>query len=79
MTKYKEMIYNTDIDFDRIILFLMEDERMKEYSKPTILINEELSEGVYAASGCYTVTTRVHQELRIGGPHQRQTDIDHIL
>ncbi len=36
----------------------MEDERMKEYSKPTILINEELSEGVYAASGCYTITTR---------------------
>ena len=39
---------------------------MKGYSKPSILANEELSEGVYAASGCYTVTTSVHQTDQIG-------------
>lgn len=40
--------------------------RMKHYDKPCILANEELSEGVYAASGCYTVTTHVHQEMQTG-------------
>lgn len=39
---------------------------MKGYSKPSILANEELSEGVYAASGCYTVTTSVHQTDQVG-------------
>ena len=61
MTKYKEMIYNTDIDFDRIILFLMEDERMKEYSKPTILINEELSEGVYDSNSIMAAAVAAHE------------------
>lgn len=33
---------------------------MKEYVKPVVLANEELAEGVYAASGdtCWTVTQR---------------------
>lgn len=39
---------------------------MKRYDKPSILVNEELSEGVYAASGCYTVTTQVHQQMQTG-------------
>lgn len=58
--------------------FFREDERMKEYSKPTILINEELSEGVYAASGCYTITTQVHQEMQTGrGDYRIQIDGKH--
>lgn len=39
---------------------------MKNYSKPTIMINDELSEGVYAASGCYTVNTIVRQDQQEG-------------
>ena len=36
---------------------------MKNYKKPVVLLNEELSEGVYAASGegCYTVKGKVVQ------------------
>jgi hypothetical protein len=34
---------------------------MKNYSKPMILPNEELAEGVYAASGCWTITGYEHQ------------------
>lgn len=39
-----------------------------KYERPIVLVNEELAEGVYAASGaagggsdCYTVTARIHQ------------------
>ncbi len=39
---------------------------MKNYSKPTIMINDELSEGVYAASGCYTVKTSIRQDQQVG-------------
>ena len=39
---------------------------MKKYSKPTILVNDEYSEGVYAASGCYTVTASIHQDNQTG-------------
>ena len=41
---------------------------MREYAKPIVLANEELSEGVYAASGseCYTVFTSMHQEPQVG-------------
>ncbi len=40
---------------------------MKIYERPIVLANEELAEGVYAASGaaaggdCYTVTANIHQ------------------
>lgn len=35
---------------------------MKDYSKPIIVRNEELAEGVYAASGdCYVVNAYIHQ------------------
>lgn len=39
---------------------------MKKYSKPTILVNDEYSEGVYAASGCYTVTASIRQDNQTG-------------
>ena len=29
---------------------------MKKYEKPVVMINEEVAEGVYAASGCWTFT-----------------------
>lgn len=46
---------------------------MKDYVKPIVLANEELAEGVYAASGdggnggdCYTVTAYIHQTPETG-------------
>lgn len=39
---------------------------MKKYSKPTIFVNDEDSEGVYAASGCYSITVNVHQKPQNG-------------
>ncbi|MCD8068270.1 MAG: hypothetical protein LUE87_05190 [Lachnospiraceae bacterium] len=40
----------------------------ENYEKPIVLANEELAEGVYAASGtdCYTVTTNIHQKPETG-------------
>ncbi|MCM1215773.1 MAG: hypothetical protein NC331_03005 [Lachnospiraceae bacterium] len=53
-----------------------------KYEKPIVLINEELAESVYAASGaggdCYTVTTRIHQEPETGrGDYRIQVDAIH--
>ncbi|MBE5864813.1 MAG: hypothetical protein E7292_01205 [Lachnospiraceae bacterium] len=40
---------------------------MKNYEKPVVLVNEELAEGVYAASGdCYTVTAKIVQLPELG-------------
>ncbi len=40
---------------------------MEKYVKPMVLANEELAEGVYAASGdCYKVTTEIHQTPQLG-------------
>lgn len=41
---------------------------MERYEKPRAFLNEELSEGVYAASGsnCYTVITNIHQRPQTG-------------
>ena len=51
---------------------------MKKYSKPTILVNDEYSEGVYAASGCYTVTASIHQGNQTGRTDYRiQVDGKH--
>ena len=51
---------------------------MKKYSKPTILVNDEYSEGVYAASGCYTVTASIRQDNQIGRTDYRiQVDGKH--
>lgn len=52
---------------------------MKTYVKPIVLANEELAEGVYAASGdCYIVTTNIHQKPETGrGDYRIQVDGDH--
>ena len=34
---------------------------MAKYEKPMVIANDELAEGVFAASGCYTVTWNKHQ------------------
>lgn len=40
---------------------------MKNYEKPIVLVNSELSEGVYAGSGnCYTVSAYIHQTPQEG-------------
>ena len=47
---------------------------MKTYERPIVLVNEELAEGVYAASGevageggdCYAVTAYIHQTPETG-------------
>lgn len=41
---------------------------MKEYNRPVVIANEDLAEGVYAASGseCYTVTAYIHQRPQFG-------------
>ena len=36
------------------------------YVKPIVIQNEELAEGVYAASGCYTVSGVIHQRPEVG-------------
>jgi len=53
---------------------------MYNYSKPIVIENEELAEGVYAASGsdCYTVRFNVHQHPEIGrGDYRIQVDGAH--
>lgn len=54
---------------------------MKIYEKPILLINTDVSEGVYTFSGtsdgsdCYTVTTMIHQMLETGrGDYRIQVD-----
>ena len=34
---------------------------MTDYKKPVVVGCDDVAEGVYAASGCYTVTTNIHQ------------------
>lgn len=36
------------------------------YEKPLILRTEDLAEGIYAASGCYTATAYIHQTPQTG-------------
>lgn len=53
---------------------------MKDYVKPVVIENDELAEGVYAASGtdCYTVTARIHQTPQEGrGDYRIQVDGKH--
>ena len=53
---------------------------MKKYEKPVIKINEELSEGIYAASGtgCYTVNAYITQIPQIGrGDYRIQLNAIH--
>ena len=47
------------------------------YEKPVVLVNEDVAEGVYAASGadCYTVTAYIHQTPETGrGDFRIQVD-----
>lgn len=39
---------------------------MSNYVKPVVSLDEGMAEGVYAASGCYTVTTNIHQKPETG-------------
>lgn len=40
---------------------------MKNYKKPIVMINEDMAEGVYAASGnCYTCTANITQTPDVG-------------
>ena len=54
---------------------------MKNYERPIVLTNNELAEGVYAASGgsdCYTTTAKIHQTPEIGrGDYRIQVDAHH--
>ena len=43
---------------------------MKNYVKPMVLVNDELAEGVYAASGdCYEYWARITQTPELGRPN----------
>lgn len=46
----------------------MGEPEMKTYERPIVLVNEELAEGVYAASGadCFTVTAVITQKPETG-------------
>ncbi len=52
---------------------------MKNYEKPVVLVNDEIAEGVYMASGdCYTVTYKIHQAPQMGRINYRiQFDARH--
>ncbi len=57
---------------------------MKDYVKPMVLANEDLAEGVYAASGkltgddCYSVSSNIHQRPQEGrGDYRIQFDATH--
>ena len=58
---------------------------MKSYEKPIAVAVEDMSEGVYAASGgaasdsdCYTTTARIHQTPQTGrGDYRIQVDAVH--
>ena len=48
---------------------------MSKYVKPVVSLDEGMAEGVYAASGCYTVTTNIHQKPETGrGDYRIQVD-----
>ena len=48
---------------------------MKKYEKPMVLTNSEVAEGVYLASGCYTVSAKIHQKPETGrGDYRIQVD-----
>ena len=48
------------------------------YRKPVIMTAEDLAEGVYLASGCYTATANIHQKPETGrGDYRIQVDGKH--
>ena len=52
---------------------------MKNYEKPVIITNDEIAEGVYAASGdCYTFTAEIKQKPETGrGDYRIQVNGKH--
>lgn len=53
---------------------------MKKYEKPIVMVDENLSEGVYTASGagCYTTTAYIHQTPQTGrGDYRIQVNGHH--
>lgn len=50
---------------------------MKKYERPAVLVNEELAEGVYAASGCWKTTWNEHQSKDSAGYFNFQIDGKH--
>ena len=53
---------------------------MREYKKPVVTVDNELAEGVYAASGagCYTAGAYIHQTPQTGrGDYRIQVDGKH--
>lgn len=40
---------------------------MTDYKKPVVVGCDDVAEGVYAASGCYTVTTNIHRDRSLAG------------
>ena len=51
---------------------------MGKYEKPTVLLNEELSEGVYTDSGCFTTSVNIHQSPQSGrGDYRIQINATH--
>ena len=56
-------------DMIKIIRKIKNRERevhMKEYMKPMLVTSDELAEGVYLASGCYTASAYIHQTPQDG-------------
>ena len=48
------------------------------YTKPLVLTNDDMAEGVYAASGCYTATAYIHQTPQTGrGDYRIQVNGKH--
>lgn len=52
---------------------------MKKYEKPVIVINDDVSEGIYAASGaCYSTVAKITQRIEVGrGTYVIQIDAVH--
>ena len=53
---------------------------MKQYVKPVVMVDNELAEGVYAASGagCYTASAHIQQRPQIGrGDYRIQVNGKH--
>ena len=52
---------------------------MTDYKKPVVVGCDDVAEGVYAASGCYTVTTNIHQRPEFGrGDYRSQVKADEM-
>lgn len=51
---------------------------MRAYTKPVVIVDNGLAEGIYAASGCYTATAKIHQTPETGrGDYRIQVDGKH--